>query len=127
MTHRDRHQEVAPRKANEPLDFVVPPARPAKAVLEQIVRLEFREDSRSLPFVIPQDARNRYLGVVVGNRLGHTAKKRERLHVAITKRFGCFRRIGHHETGVRVRQVESEKMDFALNAADNAESLAKST
>jgi hypothetical protein len=67
MTHRDRHQEIAPRKANEALDFVVPPARPAKAVLEQIVRLEFREDSRSLPFAIPQDARNRYLGVVVRN------------------------------------------------------------
>src|SRR3974377_1265869 len=126
VEHRDRHQEIAPRKANEPLAFafVVAPARPAEAVLEQIVRLEFRKDPRSLPFAVPQDQGNSDLRMVIATRLAHATEKRERLHVAGAERLGRFRRIGHHEAGVRVRQVESEKVDLALPAADDAEGLA---
>src|SRR5208337_5328057 len=83
VEHRDRHQEIAPRKANEPLDFafVVAPARPAEAVLEQVVRRELRKDPRSLPSAVPQDPCNRDLRIVIENRLGHATEKRERLHV----------------------------------------------
>jgi hypothetical protein len=127
VEHRDRHQEVASRKADKPLDFtlVIGPARPAEAVLEQVVRLEFRKDPCSLPFAVSQDPRDGNLGVVIKNRLGHATEKRERLHMALAERLGRFRRIGHHEGGVRVRQVESKKVDLALHAADDAEGLAK--
>ena len=45
--------------------------------------------------------------------------------MAVAERFGRLRRIGDNETGVRVRQVKSKKVDLALHAADDAEGLAK--
>ena len=58
---RDGDQEVPPDEADQSLDLalVVALARPAEPVLEQIVGLKLREDARSLPLPIAQDAGNR--------------------------------------------------------------------
>ena len=69
---RDRHQEVAPHIADHPLDLplVVALAGTAEPVIEQVVRLEFREGPGALPPSIPQDPGHRQLGVVVQDALG---------------------------------------------------------
>ena len=94
-TPRNRHEEVPPDEADQPLDLalVVALARPAEPVLEQIVRLQLREDARSLPLSIAQDAVNRQLGVVVQDGAGDAAEERNRRVVAIAERLGRLRRI----------------------------------
>ena len=69
---RDGDQEVPPDEADQSLDLalVVALARPAEPVLEQIVGLKFREDARSLPLPIAQDAGDCQLGVVVQDGAG---------------------------------------------------------
>ena len=69
VENRDRNKKIAPRKANQSFDlaFVVAPPWPAKPVLEQVVRLQFGKDTRSLTFAVPQDPRHSDLGVVVEN------------------------------------------------------------
>ena len=51
--HRDRHEEVPPRIADEALDLalVVAPAWAAKPIREQVVRLELAEPP--LPWPLP--------------------------------------------------------------------------
>ncbi len=75
---RDGDQEVPPDEADQSLDlaFVVALARPAEPVLEQIVGLKFREDARSLPLPIAQDAGDCQLGVVVQDGAGDAAEER---------------------------------------------------
>jgi hypothetical protein len=67
VKNRNRHQKVAPRKTDEPLDFtlVIASARPTETILEQLVRLKLCKDPRSLPFAVPHDAHNGNLGVVI--------------------------------------------------------------
>ena len=65
------------------LALVVALARPAEPVLEQIVGLKFREDARSLPLPIAQDAGDCQLGVVVQDGAGDAAEERNRRVVAI--------------------------------------------
>ena len=107
------------------LPLSLPFARSAEAILEQVVRLQLGEHARALPLAITQDAGHRDLGVVVEDRLRHAAEERERLNVAVAEGFRRLRRIGHHEAGVRVRQVEREEVDLALHAADDADRLAE--
>ena len=87
---RDGDQEVPPDEADQSLDLalVVALARPAEAVLEQIVGLKLREDARSLPLPIAQDAGNRQLGVVVQDGSGDAAAEGKRRVVAIAECFG---------------------------------------
>ena len=89
------------------------------------MRLQLGEDPRALPLAVAQDARNRDLGVVVEDRLRHAAEESEGLHVAVAEGFRRLRRIRHHEAGVRVRQVEREEVDLALDAADHGQRLAE--
>ena len=51
VEHGDRHQEVAPRIADQSLDLalVVALARAAEPILEQVMRLQLAEDLRALP------------------------------------------------------------------------------
>jgi len=45
LEHRDRHQKVAPREADEPLNLalVVALARSTEPILEQVMRLQLTE------------------------------------------------------------------------------------
>ena len=73
------------------------------------MRLQLREDARSLPLSIAQDAGNRQLGVVVQDGAGDAAEERNRRVVAIAERLGRLRRIGLHEAGVTVGKVEGSQ------------------
>ena len=124
---RHRHHEVAAREADQPLDLalVVALCRPAKAILEQVVRLQLGEHARALTLAVAEDARDRDLGIVVEDRLRDAVEERERLHVTITERLCRLGRVRHHEDGVRVRQIECEVVDLALHAADDRDCLAE--
>ena len=127
VEQRDRHQEVAPRVADQSLDLalVVALARPAEPVLEQVVRSQLAEHLRALPHPVAQDARDRDLGVVVEDRPRHAAEEGEGLHVPVAERLLGLGRIGRHEAGIRMRQVEREEVDLALHPADDADRLAE--
>ena len=62
-----RYKVVPPAKADHPFDvaLVVALARPAKPVLEQVMRLQLRERSGALPGSVAKDARHGNRGVVV--------------------------------------------------------------
>jgi hypothetical protein len=123
VEHRDRHQEVAPRVADQSLHLalalalVVALAWPTEAILEQVMRLQLGEHLRALPGPVAQDAGDRDLGVVVEDRPWHAAKEAEGPHVAIAEGLLALRRIGANEAGIRVRQVKREEADLALDAA----------
>ena len=124
---RDGDQEVPPDEADQSLDlaFVVALARPAEPVLEQIVGLKFREDARSLPLPIAQDAGDCQLGVVVQDGAGDAAEERNRRVVAIAERLGRLRRVGLHEAGITVGKIEGKEVDLARHAADHRHRLAE--
>ena len=73
----DRHQEVPTAETDPSLNvpLVVPFARPAEPVLEQIMRLQFREDPGALAGSVAEDLRHRDGGVVVKDRRRHTTKE----------------------------------------------------
>jgi hypothetical protein len=62
---RQRHQEVAPGVADQPLHlaFVVALARAAEAVGEEVVRLQLGEGAGALARAVAEDARHRQGGV----------------------------------------------------------------
>src|SRR5437762_8387606 len=82
------------------------------------MRLQFAEHSRPLSRPIAQDAGHRQLRVVVEDRLRYAAEETERGVVPVTKRFGGLLRIGLHEAGVAVRQVDRKEVDLALDPGD---------
>ena len=127
VEYRDRHQEVPPRVTDQAFDLalVVAFAGSAKAVFEQVMRLQLGEHACPLPLAVAEDAGHRDPGVVIQDRLRHPAKEGKRPHVAVAERFRRLRRIGRHEAGVRVRQVECEEMDLALRPADDPDGLPK--
>jgi hypothetical protein len=45
--------------------------------------------------------------------------------VPVAEGFAPLLRIGHHEAGIRVWQVEREEVDFAFHATDDADRLAE--
>ena len=65
-------------KPAKPIDLalVIELARLAEPVLEQIVGLQLREDARSLPLSIAQDAGNRQTGLGVQDGAGDAAEER---------------------------------------------------
>src|SRR5271163_4217837 len=123
LEHRDWHEEVPSRIADQPFDFalVVAFARPAEPVLEQVVRLQLGERARPLPLAVTEDAGHRDLGVVIQDRLWNPAEKCERPNVAVAEGFRRLCRIADHEAGIRMRQVKSEEVDLALGATDDAD------
>ena len=120
---RHRHQEVAPDEAYQPLDLAL--AGPAEPVLEQVVRLELREDTRSLPRAVAQDPCNRQLRVVVQDRARDAAEECKRRVVTIAERLGRFRRVGLHEAAVAVRQIQCKEVHLARHTADHRHRLAE--
>ena len=124
---RHRHQEVAPGVADQALDlaFVVALARPAEAVGEEVVRLQLGEDPRALARAVAEDARHRQARVVVQHAPRHAAEEGERRVVPVAERLRRLGRVGLHEAGVRVRQVEAEEVDLPLLAADHRHRLAE--
>ena len=128
LNPRNRHEEVPPDEAGQPLDLalVIALARPAEPVLEQTVGLQLREDARSLPLSIAQDAGNRPPGVGVQDGAGDAAEERNRRVVAIAERLGRLRRIGLHEAGITVGKVEGKEVDLlARHTADHRHRLAE--
>src|SRR5204862_2218797 len=77
LERRDRHEEVPSRIADQPFDLalLVAFARSSEPVLEQVVRLQLVERPRALPLAVTEDAGHRDPGVVVENRLWHTAEE----------------------------------------------------
>ena len=88
--------------------------------------LKFREDARSLPLPIAQDAGDCQLGVVVQAGAGDAAEERNRRVVAIAERLGRLRRVGLHEAGITVGKIEGKEVDLARHAADHRHRLPKS-
>jgi hypothetical protein len=124
---RHRHQEVAPGVADQPLHLalVVALARPAEAVGEEEVRLQLGERPGALARAVAEDARDREAGVVVEHAPRHAAEEGERRVVPVAERLCRLGRIGLHEAGVRVRQVEAEEVDLPLLAPDHRGRLAE--
>src|SRR5262245_50141968 len=124
---RNRHQEVPPDIADQPLDLalVIALARPAEAVGEQVMRLQLAEHPGSLPCPIPQNPSHRQGRVVIQNRARHLAKEAKRSAVPRAERLRGLRRIGLHEAGVAVRQVHGEEVDLLLHPADHRHGFAE--
>ena len=124
---RQGRHEVAPDKSDQPfhLPFVVPLAGPSKAILEEIVALEFGEHVRAQPLAALHDLRHGEPRVVVEDRLRHAAEKRERRYMAIAEGLRRLRRIGFDEATIRVRQIHAKIEEPDLLAADVAVRLAK--
>src|SRR5207253_376986 len=92
---------------------------------EQIVGLQFTEDSSALPGAIAEDACNRQLGVVVEDRPRYSAKELEADIVTFTEGLGALRRIGLHQASIAVRQIHREEVDLALLTRDHRERFAE--
>ena len=123
----DRHHEVAPRIADQPLDLalVVALARPPEAIGEQIVGLQFTEGPRALAPAVSQDARHRQLAVVVEDRTRHPAEELEADVVPFAEGFAGLGRISLHQASVAVRQIHREEVDFAFLTCDYRERFAE--
>src|SRR5579862_7139932 len=129
LEHRDRDQEVAPRVTDKAFDlaFVIAFAGPTEPVFEKIMRLKLAEHARALSFAVSEDTGHCDLRVVIQNRLRDPAKEGKCPNVPVAECFRRLRRIRHHKTRVRVRQVECQEMDLALHPADDPDGFAKST
>src|SRR3954447_13504710 len=76
---RYRHQQVAARPADQPLNlaFVVALAGSAKPVSKHVMRLELAEDPCPLAHPVAQDACYRQRRIVVQDRARHLAEEAE--------------------------------------------------
>ena len=103
-----RHHVVAPAIADHALHIalVVPLARPAEPILEQVMRLQLGKSSGPVPFAVAADLRHRDRGVVIQDRQRHAAKECEGGIVPVAECLGRLGRVGLDETSrerVRVR------------------------
>ncbi len=115
-----RHQKVPPDPANQSLNlaFIVALAGAAEAIIKQVVRLQLAENPRPLSCSVTQNPGHGDPGVVIEDRLRHTAEEREGRRVAGAKRFRRLRRISLHKAGIAVRQVKREEVDLLFHPAD---------
>ena len=122
-----RHEEVPPAEADHALDvaLVVPLARAAEPVLEQVVRLQFREGDGPLAGPVAQDLRNRQGGVVIEDRQRNAAEEREGRDVAVAERLHRLGRVCLDEKRIRVRQRHRQVVQLAPDPANLAERLAE--
>ena len=89
------------------------------------MRLQLGETARPLPLPVAKNAGYGDLGVVIKDGLRDAAKEVECPNVAVAEGFRRLGGVADHQAGVRVRQVKSEEVDLALNAADDADGFAK--
>jgi hypothetical protein len=124
---RQRRHEVAADVPDQTLNLalVVALSGSAKAVVEQVMALEFREHVRAQTSPALHDLGHREPRVVVEDRLRHTAEKSERSDVTIAESFRRLRRIGFDETAVGVGQIHAEVIEPHVLAGDVTIGLAK--
>src|SRR5271169_4076171 len=108
LEHRDWHEEVPSRIADQRFDFalVIAFARPAEPVLEQVVRLQLGEHARPFPLAVTEDAGDRNLGVVIQDRLWYAAEECKRADMAVAE---GFRRLCRRQPRSRRLSVASQK------------------
>ena len=75
--------------------------------------------------LIPQNARNSDLGIVVKNGLRNATKEGKGRHMTIAKRFRRLGRVALHEHCIRMRQAHHKEMDFAFHATNYTKGLSK--
>src|SRR3954453_6808705 len=123
------HQVVAPSITDQALDLalVVALTRSAKAVEEQVVRLQLGKAARALPSAIAQDAGHRQLGVVIQDRTRHPPKEAEGGNNPVEKGLGALGRVGFDKAGIRLGQVKAEEVDGLPDPAMTATASPKST
>ncbi len=120
--------KLAPRILHQPLDLplVVALARAAEPILEQIMADQFGERPGALPLAVAADLRHRDLEVVVEDRQRHAAEEARTPTTCPSRNASVVSaRIGLHEAGVRLRQVQAEEMDLLPHAADHPHRLAE--
>jgi len=98
--------------------LVVALARTAEAVLKQAVADQLREGAGPIAPAVAADFCHRDLGVVVEERERHAAEEGEGRDMAVQEGLRGFPRVGLHEAGVRLRQVQAEEVDLLANAPD---------
>ncbi len=120
-----RREEVGPRVFDQRLDLalVVPLARPAKAIVEQIMAQQFGEGPRACPLAVTQNARHRDLQIVIQDRQRNAAEESKGRNMAIQECLRRLCRVGLDEAGIRVRQVEAEHVQLHPHAADHPNAL----
>ncbi len=107
------------------LALVVPVARTAEAIGEQIVAQQSRERPRPRARAIAADLGHGQPRVVVQDRLRYAPEERERRDMTVEE---CLRRLGRirlHERRVRMRQVHVEPVHLLAHAANHADGLAE--
>ena len=118
---RQRHHEVAPSQANQPLNapLVIALARSAVAVLDHVVRQKPAEQPRSTARAIRLDARHKAFVIVIQTRQWHPTEKCKGVNVAIDPGLRRRRRIGPNVARIAVRQVKGKEVDLLLHPADH--------
>ncbi len=118
---RDRHHEVAPPVADQPLDrsLVVPLAGTAVAIPDHIMRQHCAEPLGSLPGAVRQDPRHQAAVIVIEDRQGNRPKESKGMHMPIQPGLGGCRRIGPDKTRIALRQIKGEEVRLPLNAANH--------
>ena len=112
---------------HEPFDLplVVALAWSSEPILEQVVADQFGERPRALTLAIPANLRHRDLEIVVEDRQRHAAKELKRRYMPVKEGFRRLRRIGLHETGIRLRQIHAKEMNLLAHPANHANRLAE--
>src|SRR5450759_3589412 len=124
---RNRRHKVRSRILHEPFDLplVVALAGSSEPILEQVVADQFGERPRALALAVPADLRHRYLEIVVENRQRYAAEELERRYVPVEESLRRLRRIGLHETRVRLRQIHAKEVYLLAHPANHAHRFAK--
>jgi hypothetical protein len=124
---RNRHQEVAPHIAHQPLDLalVVTLGWTPELLRQQVVTLHFGEGPRLLPLAVAQDLGHGDLRVVVENLARHSTEIGKGPHVAFEKSLCGLGRKRRHETVIGVRQIHRQVVRLPLHSGDNHQRLAE--
>ncbi len=77
--------------------------------------------ARSLTFAAPKNLGHRNRGIVVQDRLGIAVEEIKGQHTPIQKRLRRLAREGLHETGILLRQIHAQKVDFLFHPANYAD------
>ena len=107
------------------LALIIALAWPTKAVVKQVVALQFRKHLRAQALSTLDDPGHCKARVIVQDRLWYTAKKSKCRHMAVAKGFRRLGRIGLDEAAIRVRQIHAKIMEPDLLAADVTIGFAK--
>ena len=124
---RNRHHEVAPPVADQPLDrsLVVPFAGAAISIPDHIMRQHCAEPLGSLPGAVRQDPGHQAFVVVIEDRQGNRPEERKGVNVTIQPSLGARCRIGPDVARIAVRQIKGEEVSLLLNTADHDKRFTK--